>query len=170
MIEEWRDIQGYEGFYQISNLGRVKSFRNGEEKILKFGGNRGYRMVVFCVRGIRKTCTVHRLVAKAFVDNPNNYPCVNHIDEDKENNQAENLEWCTVAQNNKYGTRTERSSKTQSKPIIMIDDDNNIKTKFYGISQCSRVMGFSAGNIWAALNGKMQHCGGYRFKYDMEET
>lgn len=169
MTEEWLDVEGYEGLYQVSNLGRVKSLRDVSERILKQTGNTGYRMVVFCVRGIRKTFKVHRLVAKAFVDNPNGYPCVNHIDEDKDNNRSENLEWCTTAQNNKYGTRTERSSRKQSKPIIMIDENDN-ETKFYGISQCSRVMGFGVGNIWSALNGKMQHCGGYRFKYDKEKV
>lgn len=119
MIEEWREIEGYEGLYQVSNLGRVKSlFRvvirsNGKpntvnEKILKYGMNRGYCAVVLCKNGKRKMYKVHRLVAMAFLSNPHNLPEVNHKDENKKNNCVDNLEWCTPKYNTNYGTCIER--------------------------------------------------------------
>ena len=99
MSEEWRDIKGYEEKYQVSNLGRVKSLKdrygNYREKILKYSkNNRGYLTVSLCKNSKVKLFTVHRLVAQAFIENSNNYPEVNHKDENKENNRVDNLEWC----------------------------------------------------------------------------
>ena len=119
MIEEWRDIEGYEGLYQVSNLGRVKSLarvvirsdgkpNTVNEKILKYGMNRGYCAVVLCKDGKKKMYKVHRLVAMAFLRNPHNLPEVNHKDEDKKNNCVDNLEWCTSLYNINYGSHNER--------------------------------------------------------------
>lgn len=112
-VEEWRDVVGFEGFYQVSNLGRVQSLerlvdtnikyvdkRIHKGKLLKLHlNNRGYKMVHLCKNGTVKRVLVHRLVAEAFVQNPNNYPVVNHKDENKQNNCVENLEWCTQQYN-----------------------------------------------------------------------
>ena len=107
-MEEWRDIKGYEGLYQVSNLGRVRS----ERKILKGTPDKdGYLRVALCKNGTRKYFGIHRLVATAFIYNTNNYPCVNHKDENKTNNRAKNLEWCTIAYNNCYGDRLKRVSE-----------------------------------------------------------
>ena len=107
-MEEWRDIKGYEGLYQVSNLGRVRS----ERKILKGTPDKdGYLRVALCKNGTRKYFGIHRLVAIAFIYNTNNYPCVNHRDENKTNNRAKNLEWCTIAYNNCYGDRLKRVSE-----------------------------------------------------------
>ena len=108
--EVWRDIQGYEGKYQVSSLGRVKSLKdnngNYREKIMKFGKNiYGYLLVNLHKNGKMKTFSVHRLVATAFLENPNNLPQVNHKDEDKTNNVVGNLEWCTQKYNLNYGSR-----------------------------------------------------------------
>ena len=115
MNEEWRDIKGYEGKYQVSSLGRVKSLGNNKskkEKILKPGKNKlDYLYVILCKNGESKGFLVHRLVAEAFVNNPNEYKCVNHKDENKTNNCVDNLEWCTHKYNNTYGTRLERVSE-----------------------------------------------------------
>ena len=114
-MEEWRDIKGYEGLYQVSNLGRVKSLGNSKskkEKILKPYSNIGYFHVILSKEGIHKNCRVHRLVAEAFIPNLNNYKEVNHKDEDKENNSSYNLEWCDRKYNNNYGTRTQRFSES----------------------------------------------------------
>lgn len=114
--EIWKDIIGYEGLYQVSNLGRVKSLGNGKskkEKILKQGTNScGYYQIKLYQNGKYKTYKIHRLVAQTFLDNPNNYYSVNHRDENKQNNCIENLEWCTQEYNVNYGTRNERQSKT----------------------------------------------------------
>ena len=118
MNEEWRDIEGYEGLYQVSNLGRVKSLNCRGHKgcigILtpRFDG-KGYEMVALYKEGKARNTKVHRLVAQAFIPNPNNYPQVNHKDEDKTNNCVDNLEWCDTQYNNTYGTRIERMLKTK---------------------------------------------------------
>ena len=98
--EEWRDVVGYEGLYQVSNLGRVKSFKKDKAKILKSNpGIGGYLRVVLCKDFKNKNRFVHVLVAKAFIPNPDNKPQVNHIDGDKTNNRVENLEWMTCSEN-----------------------------------------------------------------------
>lgn len=123
MKEVWKDIPGYEGMYQISNLGRVKSLgstiREGwnlKEKILKLTKEpKGYLKVGLRKNGKIKTVRVHRLVAESFVANPENLPEVNHKDENKENNLADNLEWCTTKYNAGYGTKAKRAYQTMRK-------------------------------------------------------
>ena len=102
--EIWKNVLGYEGLYQVSNLGNIKSFI-GKEKILKPSTtNNGYPGVNLTKDKKIKRYSVHRLVAEAFIPNPNNYPCVNHKDENRTNNRADNLEWCTYSYNNTYGS------------------------------------------------------------------
>lgn len=113
--ETWKDIEDFEG-YQISNLGRVKSLnyhRTKRERILQQNINKvGYCVVHLCKNGKCHTFAVHRLVAIAFIANPNEKPQVNHLDECKTNNCVENLEWATAKENTNYGTRNERVAKT----------------------------------------------------------
>lgn len=113
MQEVWKDIDGYEGKYQVSNLGRVKSLnynRTGEEKLLKPLENKcGYVRVVLYKDRRAKNYLIHRLVAETFIPNPNNYPIINHKDENKQNNKVKNLEWCTYEYNNTYGSTIERA-------------------------------------------------------------
>ncbi len=123
-MEIWKDIKGYEGLYQISNYGRVKSIPrtkkhsyNGiahlKEKILKPIYINGYQRVSLCKNSKATYMFVHKLVANAFIKNPNNYPEINHIDENKANNIYNNLEWCTHSYNINYGTRNERVSQKE---------------------------------------------------------
>ena len=122
MEEIWKDIQGYEGLYRVSNLGRVKSFHKAKEHILSPGKDKdGYFQVQLYKNGINKMRKVHRLVAQAFISNPNNLPQINHKDENKQNNNVDNLEWCTNEYNHNYGTRNERAAKSCSKKIILIN-------------------------------------------------
>lgn len=114
MVEVWKDIKGYEGLYQISDVGRVKSLdqyikckKNNKRlikgKILKtYINENGYEWVRLYNNTKRKIYRVHRLVAEAFIDNPENKPCVNHKDGNKENNKLDNLEWCTHSENMKH--------------------------------------------------------------------
>ena len=124
MIEEWRPVEGYEGLYEVSNTGRVRSLDRyvkgkGESYRLRKGSilslvksNLGYLQVSLCCNGKYKTINVHRLVAQTFILNPDNLPEVNHKDEDKTNNSIENLEWCTAKYNMNFGTRQERYRNT----------------------------------------------------------
>lgn len=110
--EIWKDIDGYEGLYQVSNLGRVKSLNynhTNQEKILRqIKTKGGYVIINLCKNGKSKNFLVHRLVANAFLENLNNLPQVNHIDENKENNVVSNLEFCDAKYNNNYGTAIQR--------------------------------------------------------------
>ena len=116
MKEEWKDIEGYEGKYQISNLGRVKSlnYRNtGREDILTSVPDKyGYLHVNLYKNGKKKHYTVHQLVAEVFILNPNNYEEINHKDENKSNNCVSNLEWCDRKYNMNYGTINKRLSES----------------------------------------------------------
>lgn len=120
MVEIWKSILGYEGLYEVSNLGRVRSldrrvsYTNGQVhihkgRILKPGVSNGYMQVHLCNNGSMKQPLVHRLVAEAFIPNPDNLPQVNHKDENPSNNNVDNLEWCTSEYNINYGTRTNKS-------------------------------------------------------------
>ena len=101
--EIFKDVKGYEGYYEISNLGRVRSTSYKGKKILKPAVTKnGYLNVIFCINQKKEHKFVHRLVAEAFIPNINNYSTVNHKDEDKLNNCVENLEWLSVEDNNRY--------------------------------------------------------------------
>lgn len=119
MNEMWKPIKGYEGYYEVSNLGRIRSldhvdkmgrFYKGQIRSNQNSSN-GYKQVCLSKDGEKRIARVHRLVAEAFVDNPNSLTEINHIDEDKANNVASNLEWCTRAYNNGYGSKPKRGEQ-----------------------------------------------------------
>lgn len=115
-MEIWRDITGYEGLYQVSNKGKIKSLHYGKEKILKPRKvKKGYLSISLHKDNKSRSFRVHRLVGKEFIPNPYNLPQINHIDEIKTNNCVENLEWCSAEYNDNYGTRNERISKSKRK-------------------------------------------------------
>lgn len=108
MEEIWKDVKGYEGYYQISNLGNVMSLKFNHadiRRLIKPFDNGGYNMVCFNLNGVSKKFLVHRLVAEAFIPNHENKPCVNHIDGNKRNNSVENLEWVTKSENTRHAIR-----------------------------------------------------------------
>lgn len=157
-MEEWKDIKGYKGLYQVSNEGRVKSLyrewacRNGgkrshDEMLLsQANGTKGYKLVHLCKDGGDKTFKVHRLVAEAFLpESPDNLPQINHKDECKSNNSIENLEWCTNEYNNRYGTRILKSSK----PVYQYTINNELINKYDSVSDAARLNKYSSiGNIY----------------------
>lgn len=130
----WKDIPGFEGKYQVSNTGQVRSLnykRTGKTKILKQNTTkRGYKQVTLCKKGEKPyPYYVHRLVAQAFIQNPNNLPEVNHKDENKANNAVWNLEWCDRLYNNEYGTARQRMSKSKIGQHTGGDNGNSKKVK-----------------------------------------
>ena len=113
-MEEWKNVIGYEGLYEVSNIGNVKNVRRNT--LLKLSKtNDGYIQVSLYKNGIRTGLRVHRLVAEAFLPNPDGLPLVNHKNEDKSDNSVENLEWCTAKYNTNYGHRTENAINTRVK-------------------------------------------------------
>lgn len=171
--EIWKDILGYEGLYQVSNFGRVKSLKFGKEKILIPGKNKktGYLQVVLCKENILKTYLVHRLVAEAFIDNPDNLPQVNHKDENKLNNVVSNLEWCDAKYNINYGTAIQRSSEKRingkkSKKVYQYTLDNILIKKWNSITECER-NGFKHSLIIYCCQGKRKTHKGFKWSYSL---
>ena len=175
--EEWRDVVGYEGRYQVSSMGRVKSlerkvrhWRGGEriqkERILKPSNDRrGYLLVSLCDGEKRKTFSVHRLVCQAFHENPDNKPQVNHINEIKTDNRACNLEWCTCKQNVNHGTRTERSAKSRSKPVGQYTLDGELVKIWQSPCEAGKQIGLSDSHVSKAANGKLKTAYGCIWRY-----
>ena len=168
MPEEWADVKDYEGLYQVSNFGRVKRVTTG--RILKDSKTTyGYLKVNLYKNSVMSTKKIHRLVAEAFIPNPENKPQVNHIDENKTNNMLSNLEWITNKDNLNHGTRNERAgkaiSKSRSIPIIATNLKTGESTDFNSGKECARQLGLYPGNITKVLKGRLKQTGGYTFKY-----
>ena len=186
--EIWKDIEGYEGIYQVSNLGRVRSLdriahreRDGYSYDIPVKGRvlrprktkKGYIRVLLTSGNRQFTdYQVHRLVAEAFVPNPKNLPQVNHIDENPTNNRADNLEWCTNKENANHGTRNQRIAEANSMPVIMMDKDGNDLRRFNSINDAARWLGgmHFVSAISRVCRGIKPHviAGGYRWRYAEE--
>lgn len=178
MTEIWRDIKDYEGLYQVSNFGSVKSLNynhTGKEKILSTGKvSGGYLSVQLYKNGKGKMYSVHRLVAQAFIPNPLNLPQVNHKDENPSNNHVDNLEWCDQKYNNNYGTRLQKVSDifkgknntVHSKPVLQIDiETNEVIKEWPSMGEVERQLGIFYQNISCCCRGKYKQAGGYKWKY-----
>ena len=172
-MEIWKNIEGFEGLYQVSSEGRVKSLerkvhhgRTVKERILKPNMDRGgYLLVYLYAGGKRKTLKVHRLVCQAFHDNPDNKQEVNHINEDKTDNRACNLEWCTRIENVNHGSRNERSAKALSKPICQYTLDEKIVKTWASLTEVKRQTGFGQSHISEVANGNRKTAYGFIWKY-----
>lgn len=163
----WRDIEGYEGYYQVSIDGDVKSldrWANGKEKILKSKiGSSGYLLVGLRKDGKSKSFLVHRLVAQAWIPNPDNLPCVNHKDENPSNNRVENLEWCTYEYNLNYGTAQQRRAEKQSKAVVGIKPDTGeVVAEFPSAAEAGR-NGYQ--DVSRCCLGKSKTCKGLIWYY-----
>lgn len=169
-IEEFRDCKGYEGLYQVSNLGRVYSIKS--KKYLKHNNNgNGYYLVSLITKeGKRKNEYIHRLVAIAFIDNPNNLTQVNHIDENKGNNKADNLEWCDCKYNNSYGTKIKRQVDTllnngqNCKQVYKCDFDGNKLELYRSFREAERENNLANGIIHAYFKFGYSQVGGYKWE------
>lgn len=167
MNEIWRSIKDYEDLYEVSNWGRVRNSRTG--LILKPGSSKGYLYVQLYKNKIPKMFKVHRLVAQAFLPNPDNLPCVNHKDENPSNNRLDNLEWCTIKYNNNYGTLPERRKlqKRFHKPVYQYSLDGVFLFEYTSLAECATVNGYDSSLISrVCLNkGEYKTAYGYRWSY-----
>lgn len=174
--EVWKDIAGYEGYYQVSNFGNVRSLdredirNNGVKRNLKGKlmnprlDKDGYIVINFCKEGIKKTHKIHRLVAIAFLPNPSNLPEVNHKDEDKKNNYVNNLEWCSTKYNINYGSRNERSAQKRRKKVNQFSKEGNLINTFNSIREASIATGIDEKWISNCYCKKQKTAGGYIWK------
>lgn len=145
--EQWKSITDYEGLYEVSSLGRVKSLKFNKEKILKpQKDGSGYLQVQLCRNGKMKAFKVHRLVATAFLPNPIGLPEINHKDENKINNALNNIEWCDRKYNNNYGNRNKKISKAKSKAVeaSRFSDFRTIELRFSSTREADRNGYFSS--------------------------
>lgn len=168
--EIWRDVDGYVGLYKVSNFGRVKSLeridsqgKHVAEKLLTYDTSRAYYAVTLSKNGKQTHKSVHRLVAEAFIPNPDNLPQVNHKDEDKHNNCVDNLEWITLADNNTYGTRLQRSIAANGTPVYQKTLNGEIIREWESLAQIEAECGYSKSVISLAINGKAKTAYGYRW-------
>lgn len=182
MKEIWHDIKGYEGLYQVSTYGNVKSlkriikYRNHnylkQENIMKVFINRGYVQVRLCKKGKCVTKKVHRIVAETFISNPHNKPCVNHIDGDKSNNHVDNLEWCTYRENSMYYINNfskDRYSNVKSKRIYQYDIDNKFMKEWKNAQEIYTTLGISKSSICLCCLNKIHSAGGFIWKYTFSD-
>lgn len=175
-MENWKPVVGYEGLYEVSDLGRIKSLR-GDGRILKEQKTRTGYCQVWLYNGMPhqngrkgKNYQVHRIVAEAFLENPNGLPEVNHINEDKSDNRAENLEWCTHIENSRHGTRGERIGEKlkngkRSKTVCQYTPNGMLVAEYPSMAEVQRSTGFRKGNIWKQMVGKRETAYGYRWEH-----
>lgn len=193
-MEIWKDIQGYEGIYQVSSLGRVKSLYNRDrathraEHILSQSDNRGYRLVALCKNGKMKSYSVHRLVAKAFLEKEEGKDFVDHINTIKDDNRAINLRWVTELENNRneltrlhrieskrgeknpnYGSGVNpyllAYSKEHRRAVEQIDSDGRVINEYESVKDASTATSVTASNIGRVCNGIRQTAGGYKWRF-----
>ena len=177
--EQWKDIEGYEGLYQVSNYGEVRSLDrkqthliNGKERTMSLKGKvlskansaDGYHYVALSKNGKLVPHRINRLVAQAFIPNPNNEPQVNHIDEDRKNNHVDNLEWCSAKYNANYGNHRARLINVSSVMLKVTFKDGNYEI-YSSRAEASEKLGINKGSISRWANGHTKCRKGMTFEY-----
>lgn len=186
-IEIWKDVIGFEGLYKVSNLGNIvrlpkitSRISHGDifydSKLLSLNAfdKDGYVKTALRKNKKRYYFRVHRLVAEAFIPNPDNLPVVNHKNGNKSDNRAENLEWCTVAENTQHGFdvlgRIGQNGGTNT-PVAMIDKDSEkLLRTFNSIKEASDYVGAHTSSIWYALQDDRRTSKGYKWRYYKEDV
>ena len=165
-FERLRDVDVFSD-YQISDNGIVISRKFGKMRILKPFKNNGYLRVILCTNGETQHFLVHRLVADAFIPNPENKPCIDHIDGNPLNNFYLNLRWCTHKENNNNLITRKRNSEANGKTVICYK--NNIIVKIYLSTHDAEKDGFKSSTVAAVCRGKQKQHHGFQFRYATEE-
>ena len=178
MKEVWVDICGYDGFYQVSNIGNVRRTRYCDaasashhtpmRNMKSHVSSLGYHRIKLTINGVSKLHFIHRLVAGSFIPNPNGLPCVNHMDGNKSNNCVSNLEWCSHAENNAHanalGLRVLKNKKG-SRPVSQFTIDGSLVASFPSANESSRKTGFASSHIQDCCNGKSRSWKGYLWRW-----
>ena len=175
MEEIWKDIEGYEGLYQVSNLGNVKSLnfqkRGYEKNITPKLNKKGYLWVILYGGNKRSNVLIHRLVASAFIENPNGFEHVNHKDENPLNNNVDNLEWCTASYNVLYSLTkhperiTKRSTLSRNTPIRQLSKDGLIIRVWENLVSIRHETGWNDWHIEECCKGRRKTAKGYMWEY-----
>lgn len=171
----WRDVTGYEGLYQVNERGEVKSLertksnnlgqqRVSERILAQVPDKDGYLRVCLSKDGKHTPALVSRLVAREFIPNPDNLPVINHKDENKQNNNVDNLEWCTVRYNTCYGTGLKRAAMKQGRPVVQMKD-NDVISEYYSTHNAASQTGIPQSNIYKACEGARKTAGGYQWRF-----
>ena len=174
MIEVWKDIEGYDGFYEISNLGRCKTHKapgsgkyTSEGRLLKpVKCTNGYLEYQLNKNGIRKCHMAHRLVAQAFIPNPLNKKEVNHLDECITNNVVSNLEWVTSKENANYGTRNQRAVEKNSIKVVQLSLEGEFIKIWDSFMDVERALGIDASSVIRVCKGRQKTSIGYKWMYE----
>lgn len=184
--EIWKEIPNYEGCYEVSNFGMVRSLDRAVNcihgsiavkrgKILKqITRPKGYLCVNLSKDGKSRSIEIQRLVALTFLDNPDNLPCVNHKDENKQNNHVDNLEWCTYEYNNTYGNRLSKSAKSNTngklaKKVYKYNLDNEFIEEYPSCAELKRLFGYDASKISECCRGLRKTAYGFKWSYTKED-
>ena len=161
-VETFVKIEGFDN-YEVSNLGRVRNIKSG--RVLKPRLDKdGYLVHGLYQNNKQNQLLLHRIIATAFIDNHEEKPCVNHIDENKLNNDLSNLEWCTVRENLVHGTRMKRIAEKNFKKVIQLDLNDNVLNEFESIKQAGQETGVFATSISACCNGRIKSSGGFKWR------
>ena len=181
-VEIWKDVKGYEGLYQVSNLGKIESltrivtnkinvtrvFKGQAMLLIK---SKGYLVLSVSKNGNQKVKKAHRLVAQAFIHNPDSKCCVNHKDGNKLNNNVNNLEWVTPKENNDHAYKTGlKNCNHLKKKVVMLSLNGNVIRVFESNKEAGITMGIHLGDISGCCLGKRKTAGGYKWEYYKKEN
>lgn len=180
--EIWKEIPGYEGLYEVSNYGQIRSIKRLEkcgnktrirkERILKQSLRRGYLFVSLCKNGEKENVVIHRIVALLFIPNPENKPCIDHIDGDRANNHADNLRWVTAKENsNNYNApNTYKGKKINKggKAVLQYDLEGNFIKEWVTTMEIQRQLNYHRSNISNCCNGLVKTAYNYIWRYKNE--